>query len=106
MKRIVICFDGTWNRPEQTLGEDHPTNVLRFARAIRPVDSAGVEQVVFYDWGLGSYHDKIRAGATGFGLEKNVMDGYRFLVHNYEPGDDIFLFGFSRAPIPPAVCAA
>ena len=96
MKRIVICFDGTWNRPEQTLGEDHPTNVLTFARAIRPVDSAGVEQVVFYDWGLGSYHDKIRAGATGFGLEKNVMDGYRFLVHNYEPGDDIFLFGFSR----------
>ncbi|MEC7816559.1 MAG: DUF2235 domain-containing protein [Pseudomonadota bacterium] len=96
MKRIAICFDGTWNRPEQNLGEDFPTNVLQFARAIRPSDGQGTEQVVFYDWGIGSYHDQIRAGATGHGLEKNVMDGYRFLVHNYEPGDEIFLFGFSR----------
>lgn len=96
MKRIAICFDGTWNRPEENIGEDFPTNVLQFARAIRPSDGQGVEQVVFYDWGIGSYHDQIIAGATGQGLEKNVMDGYRFLVHNYEPGDEIFLFGFSR----------
>lgn len=96
MKRIAICFDGTWNRPEETLGEDFPTNVLQFARAIRPRDDSGMEQVVFYDWGIGSYHDELRAGCTGYGLEKNVMDGYRFLVHNYEPGDDIYLFGFSR----------
>lgn len=96
MKRIAVCFDGTWNRPEEILGEDYPTNVLQFARAIRPTDGNGVEQVVFYDWGIGSYHDSLRAGATGYGLEKNVMDGYRFLVHNYEPGDEIFLFGFSR----------
>ncbi len=96
MKRIALCFDGTWNRPEENIGEDFPTNVLQFARAIRPSDGQGVEQVVFYDWGIGSYHDQIIAGATGQGLEKNVMDGYRFLVHNYEPGDEIFLFGFSR----------
>jgi len=96
MKRIAICFDGTWNRPEETVGEEFPTNVLQFARSIRPSDGTGVEQVVFYDWGIGSYHDQFRAGATGYGLEKNVMDGYRFLVHNYEPGDEIYLFGFSR----------
>jgi uncharacterized protein (DUF2235 family) len=70
MKRVAICFDGTWNRPEQILGEDFPTNVLQFARAIRPTDGNGVEQVVFYDWGIGSYHDEIRTGATGYGLEK------------------------------------
>ena len=96
MKRIAICFDGTWNRPEETLGEDFPTNVLHFARAIRPRDDNGREQVVFYDWGIGSYHDELLAGSTGYGLEKNVMDGYRFLVHNYQPGDEIYLFGFSR----------
>ncbi len=96
MKRIAVCFDGTWSRPEENIREDFPTNVLKFARAIRPTDGNGVEQVVFYDWGIGSYHDELLAGATGHGLEKNVMDGYRFLVHNYEPGDDIFLFGFSR----------
>lgn len=96
MKRIIICADGTWNRPEENLEEDFPTNVLKFARGISPQDEDGIKQVVFYDWGIGSYHDKLGGGAFGAGLEKNVMDGYRFLVHNYEPGDEIFLFGFSR----------
>lgn len=96
MKRIVICADGTWNRPERLGKDEYPTNVLKFARGIAPHDSKGIKQVVFYDWGIGSYHDKITGGGMGAGLEKNVMDGYRFLVHNYEPGDEIYLFGFSR----------
>ena len=96
MKRIIICADGTWNRPEENIEEDYPTNVLKFARGIAPKDASGTKQVVFYDWGLGSYHNKLIAGGLGAGLEKNVMDGYRFLVHNYEPGDEIYLFGFSR----------
>ena len=96
MKRIIICADGTWNRPEENIEEDFPTNVLKFARGIAPKDAEGIKQVVFYDWGLGSYHDKFSGGGFGVGLEKNVMDGYRFLVHNYEPGDEIYLFGFSR----------
>ncbi len=36
-KRIVICADGTRNRPEKNLKEDVPTSVLRLARAIKPV---------------------------------------------------------------------
>lgn len=96
MKRIIICADGTWNRPEENIEKDFPTNVLKFARGIAPKDKSDIKQVVFYDWGIGSYHDKIVAGAFGEGLEKNVIDGYRFLVHNYEPGDEIYLFGFSR----------
>lgn len=95
-KRIVVCADGTWNRPERDLTEDFPTNVLRLARAIRPVATDGTPQQVFYDWGIGSYHDKVRAGATGRGIEKNIMDGYRYIVQNYAPGDEIWLFGFSR----------
>jgi uncharacterized protein (DUF2235 family) len=51
---------------------------------------------VFYDWGLGSYHDKTQAGITGEGIQKNIQDGYRFIVQNYAPGDKIYLFGFSR----------
>lgn len=96
MKRIVICADGTWNRPEQLNKKQYPTNVLQFARAIAPKDENHIKQVVFYDWGIGSYHDSLTGGGLGKGLEKNVMDGYRFLVHNYEPGDEIYLFGFSR----------
>ena len=91
-KRIVICADGTWNDPE----DENPTNVLRVARAIEPEDADGVKQVVFYDWGVGSYYARVRGGAVGLGIMKNIQDGYRFIVQNYDPGDEIFLFGFSR----------
>ena len=35
-------------------------------------------------------------GVAGRGIHKNILDGYRYIVHNYEPGDRIFLFGYSR----------
>ena len=95
MKNIVICADGTWNRPEEDLAKDHPTNVLKIARAIAPVSEDGAEQVVFYDWGLGSYHDGLVAGAFGKGINKNIQDCYRFIVQNYSLGDRLFFFGFS-----------
>ena len=95
-KRIVICADGTWNRPEKDLKKDFPTNILKIARAIKPHDKEGTPQQVFYDWGLGSYHDEATAGTTGKGIQKNIMDGYRYIVQNYSPGDELFLFGFSR----------
>ena len=84
------------NRPEADLGEDFPTNVLKLARAIKPIDSDGVPQQVFYDWGIGSYYDRVAGGATGKGLHKNIMDDYRYIVQNYRHGDELFLFGFSR----------
>ncbi|MEP4485154.1 MAG: DUF2235 domain-containing protein [Halioglobus sp.] len=91
-KRIVICADGTWNDPH----DETPTNVLRIARAIRPVDRQGVKQVVFYDWGVGSYYAQVAGGTSGLGMQKNIQDGYRFIVQNYRRGDEIFLIGFSR----------
>jgi uncharacterized protein (DUF2235 family) len=35
-------------------------------------------------------------GAAGVGIDQNIQDGYRFLSLNYVPGDEIYLFGFSR----------
>ena len=95
MANIVVCADGTWNRPEEDLRSDHPTNVLKLARGVSPGDGED-KQHVFYDWGLGSYHDGVRAGIAGRGIHKNILDGYRYIVHNYAPGDRIFLFGYSR----------
>lgn len=95
MANIVVCSDGTWNRPEEDLEKDHPSNVLKLARGISP-ETNGVAQHVFYDWGLGAYHSKLSAGTTGRGIHKNILDGYRYIVQNYCPGDKIFLFGFSR----------
>ncbi|GAM67959.1 hypothetical protein JCM19236_2114 [Vibrio sp. JCM 19236] len=95
MANIIICADGTWNRPEKDIKKDTPTNVLRLARAITP-EKGEITQHVFYDWGIGSYHDNMSAGITGAGLHKNIKDGYRYLVQNYNQNDNIYLFGFSR----------
>ena len=66
-KRIVICADGTWRHPEEDLSEDFATNVLKLSRAIEPLGKDKIPQQVFYDWGVGSYYDKIIGGATGKG---------------------------------------
>ena len=101
MKRLVICADGTWNTRDQVhddTGRRCPTNVTKVARAVRPRDRHGVDQIVFYHDGLGTGGplDKITGGAFGSGIEDNVRALYRFLLYNWEAGDEIFLFGFSR----------
>ncbi|GHE90217.1 DUF2235 domain-containing protein [Thalassotalea profundi] len=96
VKRIVICADGTWNRPEKDLEKDFPTNVLKLARAIMPMGDDGIPQQVFYDWGVGSYYNSVVGGATGAGIQKNIKDDYRYIVQNYNEGDELYFFGFSR----------
>ena len=101
MKRIVVCADGTWNERDQldeTTGKRRPTNVTKLARAVLPQAADGTCQVVHYDEGVGTSGgvDKVTGGAFGRGIERNVRDIYRFLVYNYEDGDEIYLFGFSR----------
>ena len=91
-KRLVLCCDGTWSTPDQT----HATNVTKIALAVEP-DGDGVAQLVFYQRGVGtSFGERIRGGAFGWGLSWGVQDVYRFVVDNYEPGDELFLLGFSR----------
>ena len=95
MKRIVICSDGTWSAPDREL----TTNVTRMARAVLPTASGGTAQVVFYDAGGGTEGHwvwRLLGAESGKQLEKNIRDCYRFLAHNYEEGDEIYLFGFSR----------
>ncbi|HBL28855.1 MAG TPA: hypothetical protein DD490_18635 [Acidobacteria bacterium] len=116
MKRIVICLDGTWNSPEQdkddgkgTRPRYKPTNVLKTFRSILPTAEDGTPQVAFYLEGVGSsigeperfsglqkWTDKLLGGAFGGGFEARIKSAYRFLVANYEPGDKIYVFGFSR----------
>lgn len=110
-KRLVVCFDGTWNTPdEDSRGpvKDFPTNVSRIYRSILGRDTCGlaggtpkkqpqVTTVKWYDSGVGTaWYEHIRGGAFGFGLSQNIRQGYKFLIENYEPGDEVYLFGFSR----------
>lgn len=99
MKRLVICCDGTWNTPNQKDGETVcPSNVVKTARAILARDAENVPQIVYYSRGVGTREglDRWTGGAFGHGLATNVQDAYSFIVDNYEEGDQIYLFGFSR----------
>jgi uncharacterized protein (DUF2235 family) len=98
-KRIAIFCDGTWNM----LGAKEPTNVVRGAQMVLPyADHDGRQQLVYYMQGVGTSHivnQKIEswlAGAFGLGLFQNVVAAYRFLMFNHRPGDEIYIFGFSR----------
>lgn len=111
-KNIVLCSDGTGN----TGGKGHGTNVWRIYNAIdihahrfngfvAPDGDApeeqilATEQLAFYDDGVGTERFKLVRllfGAVGFGLGRKVRTLYVRLARNYNPGDHIYLYGFSR----------
>lgn len=98
-KNIVICCDGTGNEIDTNL-----SNVLKLFRITRKT----ADQIVFYDPGVGTISSsdpwsrlktntqKVLGLATGFGLDDNILDAYRFLVEHYEADDRVYMFGFSR----------
>ena len=93
MKRIVICFDGTTNK----LDTETPTNVLLTASCITPETSDGTKQVIHYAKGVGTNAgEKVSGALFGQGLYGKIQQAYEFLIFNYEPGDAVFVFGFSR----------
>ena len=98
-KDIVVCCDGTGNEIGTNI-----SNVLKLFRVLEKSD----EQRVYYHPGVGTIGLQstwrrlkqeargVFSMATGAGLDKDVLGGYRFLCENYEEGDRVFLFGFSR----------
>ena len=100
MKRIAVFCDGTWNTPDKSeKGLLCQTNVVKLANALTPVSKDGTPQLLYYDTGIGSAGDIFRRmydGATGVGISSKIQQAYHFIIENYEPGDELFLFGFSR----------
>lgn len=94
MKNLVLCFDGTWNG----LPRGRTTNIGRLAHCLAKGDACARPQIVFYLPGVGTNYraDRYLGGAFGLGLTQAMMTGYRFLASNYDEGDKIFIFGFSR----------
>jgi uncharacterized protein (DUF2235 family) len=100
MKRIVICCDGTSNQFGARI-----SNVIKIYKMLKQDDPA---QIAYYHPGVGTMGarsaltqigrawTKIIGLAFGYGISDNVADAYQFLMNTYVPGDDIYLFGFSR----------
>ena len=89
MKNIVVFSDGTG----QEGGKGFNTNVYKLFNMI---EDRTDRQIAFYDAGLGTDWHLISGNVGGFGITKNILQCYRFIFDNYEAGDSIFLFGFSR----------
>lgn len=90
-KRLAIFLDGTTDKSEGN------TNVWRARCLCAARDADGHEQRIYYAAGVGTELGEIARGEVfGYGIDDQVVGAYGWLVENYEPGDDIFVFGFSR----------
>jgi uncharacterized protein (DUF2235 family) len=99
-RNLVLCFDGTNNQ----FGEQN-TNVVRLAQVIARDPPS---QLLYYDPGIGTLPEPgllTSAAKTlsrwidlafGTGLISKVERAYSYLMDFWEPGDRVFLFGFSR----------
>jgi len=88
-KNIVVLSDGTG----QDGGKGHDSNIYKLYRML---EDRTENQIVYYDQGLGTDWRRISGNAFGVGFSKNLVQCYRFIFENYNAGDKIFLFGFSR----------
>ena len=96
MKRIALCLDGTWNDNKAGFVQ---TNVAKLQPLIAKVDANGVRQISHYIPGIANTPGETAQflkGAVGFGIGDRIRDAYEKLVADYQPGDEIYLFGFSR----------
>ena len=79
-KRHVLCFDGTWNTPEDQ------TNVSRLYAALADVYGGCKGQLKFYDTGVGTMTgSRITGGTLGWGLDENILQGYCWLINEFLP---------------------
>jgi hypothetical protein len=93
-KNIILLSDGTNSSNVKNRG----TNVYKMYEAL-DYNCPEPKQVAFYDDGVGTEELKplkLLGGAFGWGLGRNVRHLYKELVQAYQPGDKIYLFGFSR----------
>lgn len=116
--RLIVLCDGTWQSRQTVFTKiqhgvatsksekaDWFTNVALLSQSImtaaaRPdADGYVRPQLTHYISGVGATPDlveKVTQGATGDGVDEKVLEGITFLYDNYQRGDEIFLFGFSR----------
>lgn len=115
-RKLVVCCDGTYNVPGQAdSGLPAPTNVWKVCHALQHDPSSYPGKMVRYFRGVGrgwaasigwiwrlahwisfGRLDHLFGGVSGWGLSRQIRDAYTFLAEEYEEGDEIYVFGFSR----------
>src|SRR5438067_2520897 len=99
-RNLVVCFDGTNNQ----FGTNN-TSVVRLAQVL---ERGPQTQRLYYDPGVGTmpepgmgtkiggFFSRVLGLAVGAGLPWKVEEAYTYLMDYWEPGDRVFIFGFSR----------
>lgn len=110
-RNIVVLSDGTGQRGG-LLFDERRSNIYKLYRAARCGPDSCVDatkQTAFYDPGLGTLPGgvdspsalfrsiyNLASQATGMGITSNIIDCYAEIIRRWQPGDRIYLFGFSR----------
>jgi len=91
-KNIAVFLDGTWDTYKE--GVSNNSNVGKLFEACV---NDGKQQVTNYTRGVGTdWYDKVVGGGFGIGLNDRIREAYQFVTDQYDAGDAIFIFGFSR----------
>ena len=125
MKRLIVCCDGTWQSQDNKVATNvlkiAQATKTKGTDKDNDEQKQHIPQILYYDQGIGAVPDydkntpknlidkvviyfkrsvyrplKIFGGAFGLGIDEKIEEAYIFLCLNYEPGDEIYLFGFSR----------
>src|SRR5437763_349649 len=107
-RKLALFFDGTWNQQKDDTNVRRLFELTRSHRSYhshlgaQPQQQGGtepgaVEQIKYYHVGVGvALGERLRGGVLGYGLSRNIKDGYLWLAQHFQPGDDLYIFGFSR----------
>jgi hypothetical protein len=117
-KDIVVLMDGTWNNSidygghrSKVVRRSMPLMITEKARLTQPLtqDATNIarmflllenktDQQVVYVRGVGTDDkaDQWIGGAFGKGADKRVKAALKFIQKEWQPGDEICIFGFSR----------
>jgi uncharacterized protein (DUF2235 family) len=106
VKRLVLVCDGTWDRGSRKT----PTNVRKLSNALAEMgttaEGSSIKQMSDYVEGVGtSFFDRLPGGVFGTGISAKIKAAYRWICEHYDPGDELFLFGFSRGAFTARSCA-
>jgi uncharacterized protein (DUF2235 family) len=101
-RHLIYFIDGTWLWAGNDKKLDVYSNVWRMNMLLNADDEKGRAQIVHYSRGLGAVDDKMQslaAGGLAFGIDEMIADLYVNICSNYQRGDKIYIFGFSRGAV-------
>lgn len=100
-RHLIYFIDGTWLWPGSDNTLDVYSNIYLLNTLLEADDSRGHAQIVHYSRGLGAVDGirKYTAGGFAYGIDELVADLYINVCSNYEPGDKLYIFGFSRGAV-------